>query len=99
MRQRVGVITLGASLLLASPSPNRADDAGAPRKERRASVIVTNPQPAIDRVHAERTRRRDAETRLEQWRQTTPADAAPSTKRAMEAARGTRTAPDRRSAR
>lgn len=98
MSQR-GLITFAASLLFTAftPAPEaRADDAGAPgRREQRASVPV-DPQAAVDRVHAERARRRDAEARLEQWRQRPPPDAAPSTHRAMKASR-TRASADRRS--
>jgi hypothetical protein len=94
------LITVAASLLFTAfiPAPEaRADDAGAPgKKERRASVPVDDQRAAVDRVHAERARRRDAEGRLEQWRQGPPADAAPATHRAMKASR-TRASGDRRS--
>ncbi len=98
MLQR-GLITIAASLLFTAftPAPEpRADDAGAPGKSaRRASVPVTDPQAAVDRVLAERARRRDAEARLEQWRQSPPPDAAPPTHRAMKASRA-RASADRR---
>jgi hypothetical protein len=61
-------------------------------------VPVIDQKGAVARVHAERTRRRDAEARLEQWRQAPPADSPPSTRRALGAARATRASADRRSA-
>ncbi len=90
MLQRT-LVTIAASLLFTAltPAPEaRADGAEAPgRRARRASVPVTDQKAALDRVHAERARRRDAEARLEQWRQSPPPDAAPPTHRAMKASR------------
>jgi hypothetical protein len=99
MRHALAATVAAASLSLAAFTPAaRAEEAPpATPKARRASVPVADQKAAVDRVGAERVRRRDAETRLEQWRKSPPPEAAAPTRRAMDAARGTRAAANRRS--